>query len=838
MTTKASAWARLPEELKELPQWAVAGASKAPLSVDANGKLFNTSVTRPSEWLTFDQAARLAWENRDLVTTHVDKKGRTISKTGLDVGFILNEADPLTCIDLDVKDYVSHPDEPELWTKPEQFDFYWNIVLHFDSYTERSRSGKGLHIWIKGKIGAGFRRDGVEVYSQERFIISTGDVIHPRPVADRQMMLTNMVSQMRPAPKEFTLEEVDPVEDDWSILERAVHASNADKFCALWRGEWSDLGFPSQSEADLAFMSMLAFYSESNAQCRRLFRDSALGKREKAAKNDRYLNATLTTIRGRQAREQQADISGVVQAAQTMQEQAMAEIQRLQNGVPSSFATHKATPFGMVPVRSVTSLHVAGQGDPTLALAPASVAAAQLAPVNAETIRAGETGLPWPPGFAGHIARFIYQSAYLPVKEVAIVSTLGLLAGLCGKAWHIPQSGLNLYIILIARSAVGKEAMHTGISSIIGAVGKESPAIHRFVDFTEYASGPALIKACVASPCFVNVSGEWGRKLKRLAAEDGRDGALQTLRTQMTNLYQKSGPQAIVGGIGYSSTDNNVASVAGVSYSMIGETTPGTFYEALTESMMEDGFLSRFLIVEYDGQRPEPNQNAITVPDRALIDSIKAMVDQADGLILKGQSQPITRTEEAAQLMNAFERECGQQINSTDDESRRQMWNRAALKSLRVAALLAVADNMFTPCITLEHITWAQDVVRRDIAIMKRRLDGGDVGSGDTSRERKLVALLKEYLVNPVPASYKVPDAMRQNSIVPRSYMQVRTNRAAAFYNHRLGSNKALDDTVNALIANGYLMEVAKDKVVEAYSYHGKAYRILKLPDYDAESRR
>ena len=843
MTSKAGAWAHLPEELKALPQWAVAGASKAPLSVDAAGKVFNTSVTRPSEWLTFERAVQLALANANLVTTHVDKKGRTITQTGYNIGFILNESDPFTCIDLDWKDAESAPDEPELWTTPEQTSLYSRIIETFDSYTERSRSGKGVHIWVIGDIGRGFRRDGVEVYSRERFIISTGDVIgvEAKPVQDRSATLVNMVARMRPAPREHTLEELPADEDDWCVFKRGVEASNGDKFYDLWQGKWRELGFPSQSEADLALMSMLTFYSPSNEQCRRMFRDSALGKREKASKGDRYLNATLTTIREREHRETAANLNAIVQAADAFHAANEAhrnatamEIQRLQHGVPA--ATEQPAQFAPVPLRTVAAMHTTGEGEPVVTRPPMEVTLAQLAPVTQGVVRAGESGIPWPPGFAGAIAKYIYQSAPRPVKEVAIVAALGLLAGLCGKAWHIPKSGLNLYIILIARSAVGKETMHQGISEIIAACAKKSPSFHKYIDFTEYASGPALIKACVGQSCFVNVSGEWGRKLKRLAQDDGRDGALQTLRTQMTNLYQKSGPQAIVGGIGYSSTDNNVASIAGVSYSMIGETTPGTFYEALTENMMEDGFLSRFLVIEYDGKRPEGNERPITSPDDQMVQALNNIASQADAMMAQNYSMPVGRDEASAAIMKSFELECDANINRTDDESRRQMWNRAALKSLRIAALLAVADNWMTPCIREEQIRWAQQVVRADIDIMRKRLDGGDVGSGDSARERKMVQLLREYLVTPVKASYKVPDAMRQNSIVPRSYLQIRIGRASAFYNHKLGANRALDDTIQALISAGYLMEVNKDKVIEAYNYHGKSYRVISLPDYAEQS--
>lgn len=809
MTIDAAKWGRLPEVMKQRPQWAVAGASKAPMAIDANGKLYNVSVNQPSQWMEFEQACYLAWQHAKLVTTHVDSKGRTITQTGLNIGYILNEDDPFTCIDLDVKDAASHPDEPALWTKPEQFDFYWNIVQQLQTYTERSRSGKGLHAWAEGKIGKGFKRDGVEIYSQERFIISTGDAVLHLPVENRQMMLTNMVSQMRPVSTSIELEELPEVEDDWYVLTKAISAANRDKFGALRAGNWVDLGFPSQSEADLAFMSMLTFYSESNAQCRRLFRGSALGQREKAVKNDVYLNRTLKIIRERQAREARIDISAIIASADLVTSLAQAATQP----------------------RSVVSLHTPEQQQVPPVPAPPEVIAASLTPVSEGVVEAGRTK-PWAPGMLGVICKFIYQNSMRPVKEVAEVGGIGLMAGLTGKAWHIPQSGLNLYVTLIAQSGVGKEAMHSGISAIVRACGAENPLFYKFVDFTEYASGPALTKACVVNPCFVNVSGEWGKRMKQLA-DDHHSGPLQTLRTQMTNLYQKSGPQAIVGGIGYSSTDNNIASVAGVSYSMIGETTPQTFYNSLTESMMEDGFLSRFLIVEYTGDRPLENEHRLDSPDAAMVRALNNIGTQADMMISRNESQPVGRTEEAAALMQKFSLMCDSNINGNKDEAKRQMWNRAALNSMRIAAGMAVLNNHITPVITLEDVEWAQGKVMESIAIMGRRIEGGDVGTGDNSRERKLVTILKEYLTKPIPASYKVPDAMRLNSIVPRNYLQTRTNSASSFTGHRNGKNRALEESLQSLVADGYLMEVQKDKVVDGYGFHGKAYRILKLPDYD-----
>src|SRR5690606_37228605 len=56
----------------------------------------------------------------------------------------------------------------------------------------------------------------------------------------------------------------------------------------------------SQSEADFALLSILAYYTRDNDQVRRLFRMSQLGKRDKARKNDRYLNHARSKIRAKQ----------------------------------------------------------------------------------------------------------------------------------------------------------------------------------------------------------------------------------------------------------------------------------------------------------------------------------------------------------------------------------------------------------------------------------------------------------------------------------------------------------------------------------------------------------
>lgn len=823
-------YSAIPEELRVLNQWCVAGLSeetgkyRVPNKINSKGQLRKADPTSPASWTDFNSCANYATAN--------EPNG---------IGFVLHHSDPYVCIDLDIKNAKTNPEEPHLWTTQDKIDRYHKIIMAFNSYTEQSASGFGFHIWIRGTVGKGIKRDGVELYSQERFIVCTGDVILNRPIVEAQHLLDMLAKEMVSVdiPK-LTLVDLEQVETDDNIFARAASAENGEKFKMLCNGQWKELGFPSQSEADESLLTMLAFYSKSNTQCYRMFRLTALGQRPKAhrkpgADGHDYLSATMVRVRSHEANEA-IDTS----IGEALTKGLLAQLAEINAPVSAPVsATVQAVPIAQ-PVRQTAPSAPINKGN--LSFLTETVYKNKLAILKAdiqdEIVRpvAPEDGLTWPPGVVGQVARHIFATSPRPVKEVSIVASLGLFAGITGKAFHIPQSGLNMYIILVGRSAIGKEAMHSGISGIINALASGCADATKFVDFNDYASGPALKKAIIANPCFVNVSGEWGKKLQRIANEDRGDGPMQQLRTEMTNLYQKSGPGSIYGGLGYSDTEKNVGSVNGVAYSMIGETTPDTFYDSLTESMMADGFLSRFTIVEYSGQRPPLNHNVAEPMDSALLQYLQSMcancVRQAEGI-----SVLVQRDEKAAEMLHTFDLQCDREINSTDNEGWRQMWNRAHLKVFRLAAILAAADNDLNPIIKEEHVLWARNLIMNDIAIMGRRIETGSVGTGDSTREKKLLELAKIYFRDKIAPSYAIPESMREAGIIARKYFQVNTQRVSCFTTHKLGQIASMDQTIRSLVDSGYLAEVDKATLVAKHQFYGKAYRAINLPLTSEESK-
>jgi hypothetical protein len=257
---------RLPVELRQRSQWVLAApGDKRPRTVSGHA----ASSTSPGTWTDFDTACAAAAEQ------------------GWQVGYVLTDNDPFACIDLDVND----------GTPGEQVARFESVISTMDSYTERSRSGRGWHIWVRAHIGGGRKRDGVEVYSQERFIICTGDVVRDQPIADRQALVSNMVGQMEPPAPDILLTGEDEPNHELAGSARA----DGGILGRLFRGE-SIGDYKSQSEADLALVIMLLPRTSSPRECWATFRLSALGRRPKAARPD-YMRRTLAVAAVRVAKE-------------------------------------------------------------------------------------------------------------------------------------------------------------------------------------------------------------------------------------------------------------------------------------------------------------------------------------------------------------------------------------------------------------------------------------------------------------------------------------------------------------------------------------------------------
>lgn len=162
-------YSRIPEELKKLNQWVCTwDNSKIPMKAFERKA---ASSAAPDTWGTFEQA-QTAIENGTY-----DHLGFVFADNGLvgidvDTGFEDGLMTPV-CAD---------------------------IMKACQSYTEKSRSGRGIHILLLGNLPFTGRNNlaGVEIYKNKRFFIMTGQVLIFPEIVENQKAIDYVVEKYFP----------------------------------------------------------------------------------------------------------------------------------------------------------------------------------------------------------------------------------------------------------------------------------------------------------------------------------------------------------------------------------------------------------------------------------------------------------------------------------------------------------------------------------------------------------------------------------------------------------------------------------------------------------------
>jgi hypothetical protein len=715
------------DELKLLPQWACSHQEKkrrAPR--DIFGK--KVSVTDPRAWDTYDNCKASDFPC---------------------IGFIFSANDPYAVIDLD---------EP---VDEAQAERHRIIVEQFDSYTEVSTSGTGLHIIVKGNIPHGVRRDNVEVYSDARYMICTDRAINEKPIEQRQELLDVLFAEMD-STNQIVLEQHDALMSDKQVVEMGERAVNSEKFIALCRGDME--GYPSQSEADFALMSIFAYYTRDNDQVKRLFRMSALGKRAKAQRES-YLNTALRKIRAKQP-------------TAIDSEQIRLAMQQPEQDAPE--------PEAELPDK----------------------------PPTVEKVE-----YTYPPGLVGEVARYIEQSATRPVREVGLAAALALCSGLWGRAYNISGTGLNQYIILLARTGTGKEGAATGIDNVIGAMRKTLPSVERCLGPAGFASGQALLRSLDKQPGFVSVLGEFGITLQQIC--DPRANMAQTmLKRVLLDLYGRSGHGKIMRATVYADSEKNTKAIVSPAVTLLGESTPETFYSGIDQEHIAEGLIPRFSVMHYEGDRPVRNRKAFFAPPGSMVEEMVEVSTAAMQIEQNYNVVNIRLDAGAAEVLDALDLKADAAINKTSSDMEAQLWNRAHLKGLKLAGLISVGVSHTEPIVSREIAEWAVDMVEKDVNGVLQRFATGVHGTGNVRQEGDLRAAMEKYstLSTAKRMQYTVPKALRSNgNIIPFGYLRGKLRLLASFKSDKRGEVGALKALLAELVEAEVLVRIPDEQAFAEY---------------------
>jgi len=216
------------------------------------------NVQDPNQWTDFDNALRI-------------HEGGRFHTNGISV--VLHSESELVGLDLDhcISDGTFTEEATE-------------IINRVSSYSEISPSGKGVRIFLYGKIpGKGRRKDNFECYDEGRHLTVTGNHIPHTPKAinrdqgvidwfHQKFIATVKVEDssqrgVRETTGENEMVPAEPASDVSKlqvneIIQQIRSSRQKEKFERLFDGNTA--GYSSPSEADLALCSILSFWTKKN----------------------------------------------------------------------------------------------------------------------------------------------------------------------------------------------------------------------------------------------------------------------------------------------------------------------------------------------------------------------------------------------------------------------------------------------------------------------------------------------------------------------------------------------------------------------------------------------
>lgn len=257
-----------PDELKQLKRWCIwryeqRGDQKV-TKVPLNAK-FNTYAKSNDEntWCDYETAIKAK-----------DK----FNADGL--GFFFKP--PYIGIDIDdVEEDIERLQRGEIMD-----NMVASIYESAKSYGEISPSGTGIHIILKGDIPGDRRRHGnVEMYSNGRFFTMTGDSLGKYSKVNRpnkkalERIYETYIGKSKDNVVKMPRQNHGVTHDltETEIVHKMLQSEKQGELVRdLMSGEW-EKHYPSQSEADMAFANILAFYCAKDfSKMDSIFRESGL----------------------------------------------------------------------------------------------------------------------------------------------------------------------------------------------------------------------------------------------------------------------------------------------------------------------------------------------------------------------------------------------------------------------------------------------------------------------------------------------------------------------------------------------------------------------------------
>ncbi len=316
-----------------------------------------------------------------------------------------------------------------------------------------------------------------------------------------------------------------------------------------------------------------------------------------------------------------------------------------------------------------------------------------------------------PPGILKDIADYYNATAVKPQPLFSVAAGLILGSVLMGRRY---QTGLydnysSLYFVISAKSGTGKDHVKTVVRRILGA--SDLDWLERSGGFT---AANTVIKSLERQPLQVSFWEEFGQRLKE-AGTNNRSlygGVFRQLLDIWSSCHSTSR--------GEEYSNGNIPSVDRPALTLVGMSTPKQLFEAVNESLIEQGFVNRILPFISNSERfASPLTGNNQDPPEKIISWCRSLWPETDFNVVRaageyacpGKAEEVTVgfSPEALQRLNEIEQVVVDECNDLEKIGLDDLLTRNREMTMRVSLIVAVMDSCLE--INTSHIDWSWKLV-------------------------------------------------------------------------------------------------------------------------------
>lgn len=359
-----------------------------------------------------------------------------------------------------------------------------------------------------------------------------------------------------------------------------------------------------------------------------------------------------------------------------------------------------------------------------------------------------------PPGIMGVVTDWVNATARKPQPAFAVQTAIAFVSTVLGRRFVTDQRNWSsLYLLNIGHSASGKEHAKKAVEDLLDACG-----LGHLVGPASYTSNSGLLSALHAQPSHLTVIDEFGKELEQASIKNNAraQGTMKLLIETWGRCDGVLRPQgySTFGMSGAEKKEINDRVIRNPALTLLGITTPDSFFETIGSAAARDGFLNRFLIVESEtGPQVSRMVKQLPVP-QAVQDWAQAMLALSDGLIdpsstasagLSPTPVEVALSSAATELFVAFEAECIDLMKKYADTGLMEMFGRTNEIAMRLALCIACGCQEAAPmAVEGPHAAWAIQYVRHHAKRAVERLKTSVADSEFEASKQQVMKALED----------------------------------------------------------------------------------------------